>query len=762
MCTVATCRRVLLLAGVLLAVACSSEPPESRGVNTWLDLSPVDPAEPRPEHEQLARFGADVIAGWGPELSVKTKPHGSYVELAGGSEVSFSVPQDVAAKLTRVSLVARSGVGRTFKLSVFDGERAVTSRTETIVRTVGPSLIHFPLPQLTRVDVEDMSIVFSLPSSAGTMRLYEVLLESAPRALMLPPETLDSFSPVAIAGEYRSARCLWSRAGLRAEFVAVPGDALAFAFGVPAEARTPDVRAVLVTLLQTPGREPERHEQPLDLDPAQSGSWQPVSIALDTWVGAKTTATWTIESDVEEVVPGLITRPAIRRPGQHARTVLLITSDTHRADHVGRAGTDVQIRTATLDRLADEGVFFEDALASINNTAPSHVALMSGTSPRDTGVVQNGEGITDDAVTLAERFRDAGYITMGAVSAPPITHLYSGLGQGFEHYSEPPGGPRPGQDTLAVVSEWLPQYAGLDVFIWVHAFDAHAPYEPPEDYARLYYPEDKDPFDAEGPDAVPDLAPDWKPEIADPGFTEALYKSEITHLDEVIGAFLDGPRFEQAIIAFTADHGESLRQGGVPFSHSGLSPATLAVPLILRAPGLPSGKRVQRPVRQIDIGRTLLDLAGLEEVEFPGFDLADELDRGAGEVRPRYALEANSRGASIQLHEWMLQLVFNLPPDQMTETRRRHSVHLYDIRADPYLQNDLREEQPDITRRMRELLVQWLAEASPNPWARAAQADRSEVEATLLELGYVTVERDVSSTRWFDPDCKCNQCELFR
>ncbi|MEM8709544.1 MAG: sulfatase-like hydrolase/transferase, partial [Planctomycetota bacterium] len=145
-----------------------------------------------------------------------------------------------------------------------------------------------------------------------------------------------------------------------------------------------------------------------------------------------------VEDDEEGVTAvALVGEATVLTPIAEPRTVLLITSDTHRADYIGLYGGGGRVSTPALDALARRGAFFEDCQTTTNITTPSHVAIMTGLHPRDTAVVDNSTRLKDEAETLAERFREAGFRTFAAVSISHLTHSHSGLGQGFDRFLNP-------------------------------------------------------------------------------------------------------------------------------------------------------------------------------------------------------------------------------------------------------------------------------------------------------------------------------------
>lgn len=446
------------------------------------------------------------------------------------------------------------------------------------------------------------------------------------------------------------------------------------------------------------------------------------------------------------------------------RTVLLVTSDTHRADYLGAARSGVSVRTPELDRLAARGVLFEDCWSSTNITNPSHAALMTGLSPRDTRVVTNTVPLSGEASTLAERFRAAGFLCYAVVSVTNLGDAGSGLGQGFDRMATPPSPPvGDAADAVDRALAWLPEAAGRPLFLWLHLFDAHGPYAPPGSHDRLYWPEGRDPGAAPAEGALPaDALPEWLAGVRDPAFPEAQYRAEVTYLDRELGRLLAAPRIARGAIAVTADHGESLGDHETYYDHVLLYPDTLRVPLVLAAPGLPRGVRVSAPVRQTDVGRTLLDLAGLASAEFPGESLLATLVDGARrEAEPaRFALAAQGNAASVS--RGSTYLILHLVAHREHQSLRsfaKHQVELYDLAADPGCERDLVAERADAARALRAELVAWLAGLADTGLAGAATDDPEQLRV-LAGLGYVSHETSLARGAWFEPD-GCGWCRRF-
>ena len=252
--------------------------------------------------------------------------------------------------------------------------------------------------------------------------------------------------------------------------------------------------------------------------------------------------------------------------------VLIITSDTTRADHLHCYGNR-KIGTPVIDSLARNGILCSHAISPSSSTLPAHSSLMTGLYPVHHGVRANGTFQLDDNITtLAERLKSSGYRTGAAISAFVLDSRF-GLAQGFDQYfddltkgikySAHMFRERAAELTNEPVFSWLRETRDEPFFLWVHYFDPHAVYLPPEPYRSQY--------------------------------SDNLYDGEIAYTDAQIGALLDELKrlgvYEKTLIIFTSDHGEGLGEHG-ELTHSLLIyDSTLHVPMIFSAPArLPKGK----------------------------------------------------------------------------------------------------------------------------------------------------------------------------
>jgi arylsulfatase len=345
--------------------------------------------------------------------------------------------------------------------------------------------------------------------------------------------------------------------------------------------------------------------------------------------------------------------------------VILVVSDTLRADHMGCYGY-FRPTSPRLDRFAAEGVRFDQHVSQAPYTLPSFTSLVTGQFCTTHGVLANPSGqnhnfpvaVDDHTPVLADVFRAAGppvQIAHGRyVSGGTLTASFDNLHnfpnhpkwfvRGYEyHVSVTPGTQRMvGAEVLhRRLFPWLEQHKDEDFFLFVHYWDVHGPYLAPSPHGQEY------PHQQLG-NGIPvhtaaggqEYVRGWGPvaEVTPEARTRIdAYDGGIAYFDSMFGALLDHLDHlgigQQAVVALTADHGESMAEHRVPFAHDELYNATIGVPLIVRAPKLPAGRTVTSLSQAIDIAPTLLDLAGIDPAppSFQGASLVP-LARGAVET----------------------------------------------------------------------------------------------------------------------------------
>jgi len=468
--------------------------------------------------------------------------------------------------------------------------------------------------------------------------------------------------------------------------------------------------------------------------------WLSVSFPLDDFVGKRVSLRLElVEENLAESVCA-IAEPRLVVPSPNAPLVLLITSEAHRAEALSAADPEAGVQTPWLDLLAERGAVFANAWAPSTSSLGSHAALMTGVSPRDSGLVRDGQVLPEVAFTLAERFREEGYATVASVSSMLLAPDVSGLGQGFDRVLAPLAPERDAESTVAQLIGALEELRGVPVFAWVHVCEGKAPYSPPERFRREYYPEDANPYADDHPRS--DLVPAWAEDVRDVEYVRALYLSELTWLDRELQRLIEHPRVKRGIVAFAGAYGES----PTSFGHDQLEPATLVVPIVLAGGVLPSGARVERPVQLADLGLTLIRLAGMEGAGFPGNTLLARED----EERPRFALGDGGREASVAQGGQLLVMRLEGP--------NRHGAKLYDYGTSGIRGGDVLAEQPERARELRAMLVEWLLaaeqpELAPDPVCRDERGLRR-----LEALGFDAEDRRPHAGPWIQRDCDCPAC----
>jgi arylsulfatase A-like enzyme/Flp pilus assembly protein TadD len=421
-----------------------------------------------------------------------------------------------------------------------------------------------------------------------------------------------------------------------------------------------------------------------------------------------------------------VTRFARRPPTPASRSMrstpganlLLITLDTTRADYLGAYGGDSEV-TPNLDELAGRGITYLQAQSPAPITLVAHSSMLTGRYPYRHGVRNNGMfALPSEIPTLATILADRGYRTSAFISAYVLARRY-GLDRGFEVYDDDLSRGRhdhahvvPSRRAEITTEAALAWFDGLDrgerFFCWIHYYDPHAPYDPPEEYRRRF--------------------------PTDP------YSGEIAYMDSVIGKLLDEldqrGLMDRTVVTAIGDHGESFGEHGEQTHAILLHQATLRVPWIVAGPGIPAGVRVNAPVSAVDLLPTLSELLrcstpdGLDGVDLSALSVSDfetTLDRSiyAETMLPRFQY-GWSPLRSLRRLRW--ELVSGVRDE------------LFNLRDDPRELVDLMDRETatanELARELEEIVGQ---EEDPGSEATRTTISRSEMER-LQALGYLGTE----------------------
>ena len=448
---------------------------------------------------------------------------------------------------------------------------------------------------------------------------------------------------------------------------------------------------------------------------------------------------------------------AAQTSAKPALNVLLITIDTLRADHLGCYGYK-QIKTPNIDGLAADGARFERAFAVVPVTLPSHTTMLTGTYPMLSGMHDfSGNKLSPLQPTLASVLKQAGYQT-GAVIAAAVLDSRFGLNQGFDFYYDHfdfsrldeanlDEMERPGNVVADVALDWLAKNSQKKFFLWMHLYDPHFPYHPPEPYSREY--------------------------------AAQLYDGEIAFADEQVGRLLrflkEKGIYRNTIIVLCGDHGESLGEHGEKTHGFFIYNATMHVPLIIRLPENAAARVVGDPVSLVDLMPTVLGAVGLEiPSQVQGRSLLPQLR----DVRDHDDLHRDDlhhddqagRDRVLYGETYLPRLHFNWSELRGSENTKYHFIdaprpELYDLAKDPDEVHNLFAEKKAVSEEMRAKLAGMIRDYS----AGKELAEKTGLDPDLMErlkaLGYAGFsgggDPTISSRNLPDPKDRIATYELI-
>jgi arylsulfatase A-like enzyme/Flp pilus assembly protein TadD len=397
--------------------------------------------------------------------------------------------------------------------------------------------------------------------------------------------------------------------------------------------------------------------------------------------------------------------------------------DTLRADHLGCYG-DSDVETPVIDSLAREGVVFGRAVAQVPLTAPSHAALLTGTYPFWNGFESwSDAGLRPEVPTLAEIFKEHGYTTAAFVSAFVLDSMW-GLSRGFDLYDDwfrtkdyqamqNSDVERRGGETIDHVLAWLKLPPPQPFFLWVHLYDPHLPYDPPEPFKTKY--------------------------------RSHLYDGEIAYDDQQLGRLFECLKgqglYSASLIVLTSDHGEGLGEHQERDHGYFIYNSTLHVPLIIKLPGgrSPGQRPITQVVNTVDIAPTVARLSGIPDAatqSFQGQSLVSLIETG-GERPVRY-------GFSESLYPRDLLNAHSLLGVQTVRYAyiRGAREELYDLERDPAQQRGILSENPAMAESLRQVARDLRARFRAPAGAAAQRGSLSpEAMEKLRSLGYVSAPR---------------------
>jgi arylsulfatase A-like enzyme len=419
--------------------------------------------------------------------------------------------------------------------------------------------------------------------------------------------------------------------------------------------------------------------------------------------------------------------------------VLFITIDTLRADHLSCYGYS-RNTSPNLDQFAKTGVLFRKAYCQMPTTGPSHASIFASKYPRKLGLLKNGWVLSANPLLLPEILKKHGYLT-GAIVSSFVLDPRFGFNRGFDEYDahfNNAGSSKTGEiiweghvvtdgfDQRANLAtekaiRWVDKHLKTKFFLWVHYFDPHTPYSPPEPYAKSFLNEGGGPLEKR----------------------IARYDGEILFVDEQIGRLLhylqDAGINSKTLIVIMADHGEGLGQHNWLEHGVYLYEEATHIPLMVSLPGvIPQGIEVDSIVQSIDIAPTILDILKIkQDPQYEGESLfpmtlnsAQRKNRTVFMERRHYeksvyqGVRVSGQKYGVREGDWK----YIWAPQESTE-------ELYNLTQDPKELVNIIDRNQDLASKLQEMIKKWKQDQDTGH--TETQTIDPETQEKLKSLGYV-------------------------
>lgn len=409
---------------------------------------------------------------------------------------------------------------------------------------------------------------------------------------------------------------------------------------------------------------------------------------------------------------------AMRSRAPEIRHIVLISIDTCRADHLSCYGYP-RPTTPNIDAFAQTATRFEHVVSPVPITLPAHSSMLTGMIPPTHGVHHNiGYRLTPSNLTLAEILKPQGFSTTAIISSYVLDKQF-GLAQGFDVYNDTfekahfnkdiVGNERRGDETTRIALDWLEKNRNTRSFLFLHYYDPHMDYEPPEPFASEY--------------------------------ADNLYAGEIAFTDHCIGRVIlklkDLNLYDSTLLIITGDHGEMLGEHGEKTHTYFIYESAIRVPLILKLPGQKQANIVAKPVGLVDIVPTLCSLLKIDISPYvQGMDLSSFL---IGEVPDKYErfIYSESVTPSTSLGASSLMAISTGRWKYIQAPR----PELYNLSVDSGEENNLVEKEPHRARILEDKLKQTLEQSLRKDVDSRVQLDAESIKR-LESLGYVAGKVD--------------------
>jgi arylsulfatase A-like enzyme len=474
------------------------------------------------------------------------------------------------------------------------------------------------------------------------------------------------------------------------------------------------------------------------LNPRAVRGWREVSLPLEG-LGSRTTLEFDlrlVDREGKDVsLPGDLVL-GVAEPVVHdldefgrAKGVILISIDTLRRDHVGAYGY-TRPTTPHLDAMAREGLVFEDAVSTSSWTLPAHLSLLTSMDPGGHGGTDMKHAFNRRVPTLARLLRDAGFASQAVTSHLYVSSVY-GLDAGFDHLDFHQD--RKAGDVAERAIDLLDRFGDRPFFLFLHFYDPHWHYDPPETMLRL--------FETSYSGRLTGLWQDFSKRdraslsASDLAHLLALYDGEIRYVDEELGRLFDHVSRrgleKNTLVVVTSDHGEEFLDHGSWEHQKTLYEEVIRVPLVVRGPGV-RPRREPAQVSLLDVAPTILEWAGVP----PPATLQGRSLLGSVSARPAYGETEHTadgtRKVFLRAGQGSWKTILSLPRQGDSPEREEW----YDLAADPK-ETQNRSPRGDVAGSLRQEALGRFTRSRQHAGEAPAVALSPEQREQLRALGYV-------------------------
>jgi arylsulfatase A-like enzyme len=582
---------------------------------------------------------------------------------------------------------------------------------------------------------------------AAAVDWLRVLPATVPAPVTPPLLYSGLVQDAAVGGQKRKAILLPAPASLT-YYVDVPKDAkLILGVGAADAAKGGSAKpAVTATIRVTP-----ESGKPKDLwTGALDAAWKEQQLSLGAYAGnvIKLELSATGDGNVAFSAPTItVPQENTAKAKAPAKSAIVLLIDTLRADHLPAYEKKSRVKTPVLDAFAAEAAVMESAQSPENWTKPSVASVLTGLWPMSHGTKQSEAKLSDKALMVSEVFKQAGYATASFIANGYVSDKF-GFNQGWDYYTNYI---RENKSTTAEkvfkeAADWVEKNKNKKFFLYVHTIDPHVPYDPPQEFLKMYQSE---PYSGQvKPRMTPDLLekakrvpPKVKFDDTDRAYLEALYDGEISYHDKYLGVFIERLKklgvYDDVVFVVTADHGEEFYDHNSYGHGHSVYQELLHVPFLVRWPGTVAPQRVANTVSTVDISPTVLSATGVAVPDvMEGTDRVPQLLGALPSAPPVAFSDFLDDRRVIRAGRWKLIL------SGLRAT-------FFDLKSDPgeKVELDL-QSHPIALRYCRILIGQFMGARDRGDWVSAVQKGKSpdfkgegvemdeHTKAGLKALGY--------------------------